>query len=179
MRSLNATLARRGLHHRCGTESISVTCSSIRITVGGPMTQASESAVRSIDTGALPERYARGWHCLGLLDQFRDGRPHAIQAFGTKLVVFPAADGSLRVLDAYCRHMGGDLTQGTVKDGNIACPFHAWRWSPEGRCVGIPYAKRVPLRARTRAWTTQVLFGLLLVWFVFVGTPPPPVVVFF
>ena len=40
------------------------------------MTQASESAVRSIDTGALPERYARGWHCLGLLDQFRDGRPH-------------------------------------------------------------------------------------------------------
>ena len=138
------------------------------------MTQASESAVRSIDTGALPERYARGWHCLGLVDQFRDGAPHAVQAFGTKLVVFPATDGRLHVLDAYCRHMGGDLTQGSVKDGNIACPFHDWRWSPEGRCVGIPYAKRVPLRARTRAWTTQEKNGMLLVWNDPEGNPPPP-----
>jgi 3-ketosteroid 9alpha-monooxygenase subunit A len=138
------------------------------------MTQPNESAVRSIDTGALPERYARGWHCLGLLEQFRDGRPHAVHAFGTKLVVFPAADGSLHVLDAYCRHMGGDLTQGTVKDGNIACPFHDWRWSPEGRCVGIPYAKRVPLRARTRAWTAQEKNGMLFVWNDPEGNPPPP-----
>ncbi len=136
---------------------------------------ASESAVRSIDAGALPERYARGWHCLGLLDTFRDGRPHAVQAFGTKLVVFPGGkDGALAVLDGYCRHMGGDLTQGTVKDGNIACPFHDWRWSPEGRCVGIPYAKRVPLRARTRSWTTLEKNGMLFVWNDPEGNPPPP-----
>ena len=63
------------------------------------MTQASESAVRTIDTGVLPERYARGWHCLGLLADFRDGKPHAVQAFGTKLVVFAGADGRLSVLD--------------------------------------------------------------------------------
>jgi 3-ketosteroid 9alpha-monooxygenase subunit A len=139
-------------------------------------TQASTSteAVRSIDTGALPQRYARGWHCLGLLDTFRDGKPHAVEAFGTKLVVFGGAEGSLSVLDAYCRHMGGDLTQGSVKDGNIACPFHDWRWSPEGRCVGIPYAKRVPLRARTRAWTTMEKNGMLFVWNDPEGNPPPP-----
>ncbi|MFN2561783.1 MAG: Rieske 2Fe-2S domain-containing protein [Jatrophihabitans sp.] len=139
-------------------------------------TQASTSteAVRSIDTGALPQRYARGWHCLGLLDTYRDGRPHAVEAFGTKLVVFGDAGGSLSVLDAYCRHMGGDLTQGSVKDGNIACPFHDWRWSPEGRCVGIPYAKRVPLRARTRAWTTMEKNGMLFVWNDPEGNPPPP-----
>ena len=136
--------------------------------------QAGDTAVRSIDAGELPQRYARGWHCLGLLDTFRDGAPHAVNAFGTKLVVFAGADGALHVLDAYCRHMGGDLTQGTVKDGNIACPFHDWRWSPEGRCVGIPYAKRVPLRARTRAWTTQEKNGMLLVWNDPEGNPPPP-----
>jgi 3-ketosteroid 9alpha-monooxygenase subunit A len=139
-------------------------------------TQASTSteAVRSIDTGALPQRYARGWHCLGLLDTYRDGKPHAVEAFGTKLVVFGGSEGRLSVLDAYCRHMGGDLTQGSVKDGNIACPFHDWRWSPEGRCVGIPYAKRVPLRARTRAWTTLEKNGMLFVWNDPEGNPPPP-----
>src|SRR3954470_8199439 len=139
---------------------------------------AGEGSVRTIDSGALPERYARGWHCLGLVDQYKDGKPHAIQAFGSKLVIFQGAgdssDGTLAVLDAYCRHMGGDLTQGTVKDGNIACPFHDWRWSTEGRCVAIPYAKRVPLRARTRSWTTREKNGMLLVYSDPEGNSPPP-----
>src|SRR5579875_3583356 len=124
----------------------------------------SEQAVRTIDAGAVPDRFARGWHCLGLARDFRDGKPHAVQAFGTKLVVWEGADGELHVLDGYCRHMGGDLSMGTVKDGNIACPFHDWRWSGQGRCVGIPYAKRVPLRARTRAWTAKEKNGQLIVW---------------
>ncbi|MFN8090583.1 MAG: 3-ketosteroid-9-alpha-hydroxylase, partial [Mycobacterium sp.] len=46
------------------------------------------SAIREIDTGALPDRYARGWHCLGTVKDFSDGKPHAVNAFGTRLVVF-------------------------------------------------------------------------------------------
>ena len=107
---------------------------------------------RIIDTGAPPERFARGWHCLGLAEPFRDGKPHAVEAFGTKLVVWADSEGTLHVLDGYCRHMGGDLTQGTVKGDQIACPFHDWRWGGDGRCKQIPYAKRIPLRARTRSW---------------------------
>ncbi|KOV86762.1 Rieske 2Fe-2S domain-containing protein [Nocardia sp. NRRL S-836] len=133
-----------------------------------------QDSVRSIDTGAPPARFARGWHCLGLADSFRDGQPHAVEAFGTKLVVFQGEDGTLNVLDAYCRHMGGDLTQGTVKGGNIACPFHDWRWAGNGRCVEIPYAKRVPLRARTRSWTTLEENKQLFVWNDPQGNPPPP-----
>jgi 3-ketosteroid 9alpha-monooxygenase subunit A len=132
-----------------------------------------QDPVRSIDTGAPPARFARGWHCLGLADGFRDGQPHAVEAFGTKLVVFQGEDGTLNVLDGYCRHMGGDLTQGTVKGGNIACPFHDWRWAGNGRCVEIPYAKRVPLRARTRSWTTLEENKQLFVWNDPQGNPPP------
>ncbi|MDT4946264.1 MAG: 3-ketosteroid 9alpha-monooxygenase subunit, partial [Pseudonocardiales bacterium] len=142
------------------------------------MTHAAEASgehgVRTIDAAAPPERFARGWHCLGLADTFRDGKPHAINAFGTKLVVFAGAGGALKVLDAYCRHMGGDLTQGSLKGDNVACPFHDWRWSGEGRCVEIPYAKRVPLRARTRAWTALEKNGQLFVWNDPQGNPPPP-----
>ena len=137
------------------------------------MTQTAE-AVRTIDVGALPTRYARGWHCLGLADTFRDGKPHAVEAFGTKLVVFADSSGQLNVLDAYCRHMGGDLTQGTVKGDEVACPFHDWRWSGNGRCASIPYAKRVPLRARTRSWVTHEENHQLFVWNDPQGNPPPP-----
>jgi 3-ketosteroid 9alpha-monooxygenase subunit A len=132
------------------------------------------SSVREIDTGAAPDRFARGWHCLGLARDFRDGAPHAVEAFGTKLVVWEDADGVIRVLDAYCRHLGGDLSDGTVKDGNVACPFHDWRWRGDGKCAGIPYAKRVPLRARTRAWQTLEQSGQVFVWHDVEGLPPEP-----
>ena len=133
--------------------------------------------VRTIDSGAPPARFARGWHCLGLADSFRDRAPHAVHAFGTKLVVFADSTGHLNVLDGYCRHMGGDLTRGTVKGNEVACPFHDWRWGGDGRCARIPYAKRVPPTARTRSWTTLERNGQLFVWNDPQGKPPPEDVV--
>jgi len=120
--------------------------------------------IREIVVGSAPTRFARGWHCLGLADSFRDGKPHSVHAFGTKLVVWADSEGKLQILDAYCRHMGGDLSQGTVKDDNIACPFHDWRWGGNGRCKSIPYARRVPPIAKTRSWPVLDQDGMLFVW---------------
>jgi 3-ketosteroid 9alpha-monooxygenase subunit A len=128
---------------------------------------------RSIEAGAPPQRFARGWHCLGLAEPLRQGGPHAIEAFGTKLVVWADARGELHVLDAYCRHMGGDLSRGTVKGDSIACPFHDWHWGADGRCTKIPYARRVPPAARTRSWLTLEQNRQLFVWHDPQGNPPP------
>ena len=136
-------------------------------------TPTAADEVRVIDNHDAPTRFARGWHCLGLADTFRDGKPHSIEAFGTKLVVFADSQGALKILDAYCRHMGGDLSQGSIKGDEVACPFHDWRWGGDGRCKQVPYAKRVPLRARTGAWTTLVQDDLLFVWNDPEGAPPP------
>ncbi len=130
--------------------------------------------VREIDVGTLPTRFARGWHCLGVARDFLDGEPHPANIFGTKLVVFADTESNLRVLDAYCRHMGGDLSQGTVKGDTVACPFHDWRWGGDGRCKEVPYAKRTPRMARTRTWPTEVHNGLLFVWHDPEGNPPSP-----
>ncbi|MGW4354781.1 Rieske 2Fe-2S domain-containing protein [Nocardia sp. NPDC004582] len=123
-----------------------------------------DSEVRVIDAGKPPTRFARGWHCLGLADSFRDGKPHTVKAFGTELVVFATESGDLNVLNAYCPHMGGNLADGTVKGDSIACPFHDWRWNGKGKCTGIPYARRVPPLARTKAWPTMVENKQLFVW---------------
>jgi len=122
------------------------------------------SETRMLDQGTAPERFARGWHCLGLASAFGDGKPHGIEAFGTKLVVWQDTHGDLQVLDGYCRHMGGDLTQGSVKGDEVACPFHDWRWGGDGKCKAIPYARRVPLRARTQKYPTAIRNGQLLIW---------------
>ncbi|WP_148613103.1 Rieske 2Fe-2S domain-containing protein [Nocardioides rubriscoriae] len=129
------------------------------------------SDVRTLDQGTAPERFARGWHCLGLATAFDDGKPHGIEAFGTKLVVWADSQGELQVLDGYCRHMGGDLTQGSVKGDEVACPFHDWRWGGDGRCKAIPYARRVPLRARTQKYPTAIRNGQLLIWHDVEGSP--------
>jgi 3-ketosteroid 9alpha-monooxygenase subunit A len=139
------------------------------------MTSQSEvDEVRLIEAQAAPARFARGWHCLGLIRDFGDGKPHAITAFGQKLVVFRSADGAISVLDAYCRHMGGDLSQGEVKGNEIACPFHDWRWGGDGRCKRVPYSRRTPKLARTAAWTTLQQDGMLFVWNDPERKPPPP-----
>ncbi|MGW9286408.1 Rieske 2Fe-2S domain-containing protein [Streptomyces diastaticus] len=136
--------------------------------------ESAHDDVRAIEAAAAPTRFARGWHCLGLAERYKDGKPHSVRAFGQKLVVFQAGDGTLNVLDAHCRHMGGDLSQGTVKGDQVACPFHDWRWGGDGRCKQIPYSKRVPLRARTAAWPTLDQDGMLFVWNDPEGNPPPP-----
>jgi 3-ketosteroid 9alpha-monooxygenase subunit A len=122
------------------------------------------SDTRKLDHGTPPERFARGWYCLGLADTFRDGKPHGIEAFGGKVVVWEDSRGDINVLDGYCRHMGGDLTQGEVKGDEIACPFHDWRWGGDGKCKQIPYARRVPLRARTQKYPVTIRNGQVLIW---------------
>ncbi|GAB3212432.1 Rieske 2Fe-2S domain-containing protein [Nocardia tengchongensis] len=136
--------------------------------------QAPSSDIRQIEAAAAPTRFARGWHCLGLVAKYTDRQPHSVHAFGTKLVVFADEAGAVHVLDAYCRHMGGDLSRGTVKGDQVACPFHDWRWGGNGRCTQIPYARRVPPLARTRAWPTMQQNGMLFVWNDPESNPPIP-----
>ena len=126
--------------------------------------QANTDEIRQIEAAGAPARFARGWHCLGLTKEFGDGKPHAVLAFGKKLVVFRSGDGRINALDGYCRHMGGDLTEGEVKGNEIACPFHDWRWGGDGRCKRVPYSKRVPKLARTAKWIISEQDGMLFVW---------------
>ena len=127
---------------------------------------------REIEAAPLPTRYARGWHCLGLADSFRDGQPHAVEAFGRKLVVFALQSGELAVLNAHCIHLGGDLSEGRIVGDTIACPFHDWRWAKDGSCASVPYGKRTPVD-RTRAWTAREVNGHLVIWHDPEGNEPP------
>lgn len=127
-----------------------------------------------IESAPPPERFARGWHCLGLAEDYKDGKPHTLHIFGTRLVVFAGENGKLNILNAYCPHMGADLALGTVKGNSLECKFHNWCWDGEGTCTAIPYAKRIPPKARTQAWPTCEENKLLFVWNDPEGNPPPP-----
>ncbi|MCY1274746.1 3-ketosteroid-9-alpha-monooxygenase, oxygenase component [compost metagenome] len=130
------------------------------------------TALHRIEVKQLPDRYARGWHCLGLAADYRDGKAHRIDAFGTRLVAFQGEDGQLHILDGYCPHMGADLSEGCVEGNSIRCPFHEWRWAANGVCDDIPYAKRIPPRAKVKSWPVLEQNKLLFVWNDPEGNPP-------
>jgi phenylpropionate dioxygenase-like ring-hydroxylating dioxygenase large terminal subunit len=54
----------------------------------------------------------------------------------------------------------------------VRCPFHGWRYDGDGICVEVPYAKRIPPKARLRAWQVVERNGLVFVWRHAAGAAP-------
>ncbi len=115
-------------------------------------------------TGGLTT-YPRGWFVVAFSSEIGARDVKSMRFFGEKLVAYRGEDGQVRVLDAYCAHMGADLAAGgEVVGDTIRCPFHAWRYCGTGECVDIPYAKKIPPKARQRAWTVREVNGVVLLW---------------
>jgi nitrite reductase/ring-hydroxylating ferredoxin subunit len=75
-------------------------------------------------------------------------------------------NGAIRAVDAVCPHLGAHLGAGGKVVGNtLKCPFHGWRFDGTGACVAIPYAARIPPKARVRSWDVREQNGQILVWY--------------
>ena len=108
-----------------------------------------------------------GWYQVGYASDLGPGTVQSLHYFGTDLVLFRDSEGTARLLDAYCVHLGAHLgTPGRVDEhGCLVCPFHHWRYDGEGTCVEIPYAQRIPRGARVRSWPTSENSGLIMAWY--------------
>jgi 3-ketosteroid 9alpha-monooxygenase subunit A len=113
-----------------------------------------------------------GWHYVANSKDLEKSKAIEVINFATQIVVWRGSDEKLYALDMYCKHMGASLGCGEVDQNGIRCPFHAWRWNGSGDCDDIPYAKRVPDKAKTRSWTPYEKDGKIYVWFDRNGNEP-------
>lgn len=102
------------------------------------------------------------WHPIGRADSFT-AEPTRVELLGEPLVAV-AWEGSARVFADVCPHRFARLSDGALIDGCLQCPYHGWRFSSDGRCVGIPALGPDATLPAARLETHRVMERYGMVW---------------
>ncbi|MHC5727700.1 MAG: Rieske 2Fe-2S domain-containing protein, partial [Nostoc sp.] len=65
-------------------------------------------------------------------------KPKQVRILNQKFVFYRNGKGQLIALQDRCPHRGAALSLGWVKDDCIHCPYHAWKFQADGKCINIP-----------------------------------------
>ncbi len=61
---------------------------------------------------------------------------------GDKTLCVACVQGELSAMDNVCPHRGGPLAEGTIEEGKIVCPWHAWAFDLKtGQASHTPHAR--------------------------------------
>lgn len=123
----------------------------------------SEEALR---LRTYPDPYPDAWYPVCTSTELLAGAARPVRLGSHRIVVFRGQAGVVAALDAFCPHLGADLSGGAVCGEHLRCPFHHWEFDAGGRVARVPYAK-TPLRAsmRTRTWPVEERWGHVWVWY--------------
>ena len=73
------------------------------------------------------------------VNDLKTGVGYSAAVKGKQLALFRHADGRIFAVDAECPHAGGPLGEGTVKNCEVTCPLHDYRFDlVSGRCSTDP-----------------------------------------
>lgn len=102
------------------------------------------------------------WWPLATLAEVDKGKPLSRRLHGVPLVVFRGPTGRAAVLRDRCPHRHAPLSGGRTCDGELVCPYHGWRFDPDGRCTRVPGLKRTEVRrSLVETVATREASGLL------------------
>ncbi len=106
-----------------------------------------------------------GWFRVSESKDLQPGEIKTIHYLGEDFLLFRDEEGEAAVIEPYCPHLGAHLGYGGVIEGkHIRCPFHHWKFDGAGQCVEVPYAKRIPERARIKSYPVCEKNGIIFFW---------------
>ncbi|MES1039712.1 MULTISPECIES: Rieske 2Fe-2S domain-containing protein [Peribacillus] len=76
------------------------------------------------------------WFPVAAVEEVSE-KPIGIKLLDVHLVLY-RANGKIIVARDLCLHRGVPLSMGWVDGDDIVCPYHGFRYGPEGNCTGIP-----------------------------------------
>jgi phenylpropionate dioxygenase-like ring-hydroxylating dioxygenase large terminal subunit len=105
---------------------------------------------------------ARCWYPVARSDQLGD-KPIQAQLLDVDLVVYRAA-GNTIVARNLCVHRGTQLSLGWVEDEVIVCPYHGFRYGPDGRCRAVPAHPDMPVSPKLKITVFPTIERFGLIW---------------
>lgn len=104
------------------------------------------------------------WHVVARGTDVPAGAPFAVRLLGRDLVLWRGA-GGIHAWDDYCGHRGARLSLGCVREGQIECPYHGWRYAETGECISVPAlpAQQPPQHGLVRTHRAVERYGLVWV----------------
>jgi len=117
----------------------------------------------------------QGWWPLAMEENL-GAEPLAVQLLGQALVLWRDGQGQPVLMTDRCPHRGAKLSLGSVQVGTLECPYHGWRFDPQGQCVSIPALPSFNPPATHKACRHPVMAQHGLLWGTLgdaTGAPPP------
>ena len=106
-----------------------------------------------------------GWYWLMTSPELKIGEAKPAKFLNHEFVAYRGEDSKVRILDAYCPHMGAHLCDGAVEGNSIRCPFHFWKYNSEGVCTEIPAQAETKMVPKLGAYKCEEKYGLIWLWY--------------
>lgn len=108
----------------------------------------------------VPDR----WYAILDPREVPRSRPVAFRRLGRDLVFWRDGSGRIRAADDRCPHRAAALSIGAVADGCLTCPFHGFRFAPDGACTHVPAHPDLAITPKLRLATLPVREAHDLLW---------------
>ncbi len=102
------------------------------------------------------------WHPVAYAKEMMTG-PVKVRLLDVNLVLYRSGEQVIAALDL-CLHRGAELSRGRVENGEIVCPYHGFRFGPNGRCTLVPAQPGLPIPDGLRLTTCAVEEKAGLIW---------------
>jgi nitrite reductase/ring-hydroxylating ferredoxin subunit len=108
--------------------------------IGGDLVYDQQVGVNHASSQSGPDEFT----ALLADADLKDDEPRLAEVGGTRIVLLRHA-GRIHALIETCSHLGGPLSEGTLRDGGIVCPWHGSRFDlDDGRVLDGPATFPVP-----------------------------------
>ena len=111
------------------------------------------------------QRYPESWYPLCYSDELKMGKLLLLDVFDGELILFRGEEGAPGVVSRHCPHMGSDLSNGTIVNGKLQCPFHHRAYGIKGKCSNIPGSKKRQLGPHLKTFPLKECFGIIFLYF--------------
>jgi phenylpropionate dioxygenase-like ring-hydroxylating dioxygenase large terminal subunit len=78
------------------------------------------------------------WYIVAETKELKPNVLLSRKIFDEPIVIFRGDDGTPVAMQDRCVHRSAPLSQGTISNGQLTCPYHGWRYNKEGKVTHIP-----------------------------------------